>query len=106
MAAQQHHSTTDQGNRRRHHEGPKNHYLSFALSIVLTVLAFAAVAADIGRTFTLLFIVTLAVVQVIFQLAFWMHMKDKGHFYAAVGIITGVFVALTGAAAAIYWMWW
>jgi cytochrome c oxidase subunit 4 len=105
MAAQ-HHSSADQGNRKRHHEGPRNHFLSFALSIILTILAFAAVMANLGRTFTIMFIVLLALIQVIFQLAFWMHMKDKGHFYATVGIVTGAFVALTAVAATVYWIWW
>lgn len=100
------HSTPEQGNRKRHHEGPRNHYLSFALSIVLTILAFAAVNADLSRSFTLMFIVVLALVQVLFQLAFWMHMKDKGHFYAKVGIAFGAFIAFTGVISAVYWMWW
>lgn len=105
MAANQH-SASENRNRPHVHEGPKNHYLSFILSIVLTALAFAVVIADIGRTFTILFIVTLAVVQVLFQLAFWMHMKDRGHAYAIIGIAFGFIIALTGVASAVYWMWW
>jgi cytochrome c oxidase subunit IV len=104
--ASNHHSTSEQGNRRHVHEGPKNHYLSFALSIVLTVLAFIVVNAQLGRTFTLLFIVVLALIQAVFQIAFWMHLKDRGHLYAIVGIATGFFVALTGVAAVVYWIWW
>ncbi|MDF2669216.1 MAG: subunit of cytochrome oxidase [Paenibacillus sp.] len=104
--ASNHHSASDHGNRRHVHEGPRNHFLSFALSIVLTLLAFLVVIAEMGRTFTLIFIVVLALIQATFQLAFWMHMKDRGHFYATVGIIFGFVIALTGVAAVVYWMWW
>ncbi|WP_127587517.1 cytochrome C oxidase subunit IV family protein [Paenibacillus koleovorans] len=100
------HSSSEQSNHRHYHEGPKNHYLSFALSIVLTILAFVVVYAEIGRTFTLLFIVMLALIQASFQLLFWMHMKDRGHLYAAVGIIFGFVIALTGVAAVVFWIWW
>jgi cytochrome c oxidase subunit 4 len=106
MAAN-HHSASEHTSKRPHvHEGPKNHYLSFILSLVLTALAFAVVMAEMGRTFTILFILTLGIIQVVFQLAFWMHMKDRGHGYAIVGLITGAIVALTGVAAVVYWMWW
>ncbi|MDF2722151.1 MAG: hypothetical protein K0Q59_1826 [Paenibacillus sp.] len=102
-----HHSASEHTGKRRHaHEGPKNHYLSFALSIVLTILAFVVVYADMGRTFTLVFIVTLGIMQAIFQLAFWMHMKDRGHVYAIIGIAFGAIIALTAFAATIYWIWW
>jgi cytochrome c oxidase subunit IV len=103
--ANQHHSAPEEATR-HHHEGPRNHYLAFALSIVLTILAFAAVNANLGRTFTIAFILLLALIQASFQLFFWMHMKDKGHFYAKVGIAFGFVIALTALAAAVYWMWW
>jgi len=106
MAAN-HHSASEHTSKRPHvHEGPKNHYLAFILSLVLTALAFAVVMAEMGRTFTILFILTLGIIQVVFQLAFWMHMKDRGHGYAIVGLITGAIVALTGVAAVVYWIWW
>ncbi len=93
--------------RGRVHEGPRNHFLTFAVSILLTALAFFAVMnSGLNRTFINFFILFLAVVQVIFQLAFWMHMKDRGHFYAIAGLITGAIVALTAFAAALIWMWW
>lgn len=104
--ADHHQSAADNSSRRHHHEGPRNHYLSFALSILLTLLAFATVNAGLGRSFTIAFIVILAIVQVLFQLYFWMHMKDKGHFYARLGIGFGAFIALTALIAAVYWMWW
>lgn len=104
--ASNHQSTSDQGNRRHYHEGPRNHFLSFALSILLTILAFVVVIAEMGRTFTLMFIVLLALIQAVFQLAFWMHMKDRGHLYAMIGISFGFIIALTGVASVVYWLWW
>ena len=106
MAAHDHSATEHSSKRPRVHEGPKNHYLSFILSIVLTILAFVVVYAEIGKTFTILFIVLLAIIQVLFQLAFWMHMKDRGHTYAIVGIAFGTVIALTGVAAVVFWLWW
>lgn len=89
------------------HEGPRNHFIAFAVSIVLTLLAFLAVYhTGLSRTFTYFFIIFLAIVQVIFQLAFWMHLKDRGHLYAKLGLAMGAVIALTVFAAAIYWMWW
>ncbi|GAA3410013.1 cytochrome C oxidase subunit IV family protein [Paenibacillus hodogayensis] len=99
------HSASDAG-KRHIHEGPKNHYLSFIFSIVLTLLAFVVVYAEIGRTFTILFILVLGIIQAVFQLAFWMHMKDRGHAYAITGIAFGFIIALTGVAAVTYWIWW
>lgn len=104
--ASNHPSSSEQGNRRHVHEGPKNHFLAFGLSILLTILAFVVVNAQMGRTFTLLFIVLLAIIQAVFQLTFWMHLKDRGHFYATVGIAFGFITALTGVAAVVYWIWW
>ncbi|MFK7692191.1 cytochrome C oxidase subunit IV family protein [Paenibacillus sp. HJGM_3] len=100
------HSPSGSENRRHVHEGPKNHFLAFALSIVLTILAFVVVNAQMGRTFTLLFIVLLALIQAAFQFLFWMHAKDRGHVYAIVGITFGFTIALTGVAAVVYWIWW
>jgi cytochrome c oxidase subunit 4 len=102
-----HEKSQDKVKRRGGHEGPKNHVIAFVISIVLTMLAFIAVMnTGLQPWFILVFIVVMAIVQVIVQLAFWMHMKDKGHFYAAVGLSMGAFVAVTALVAALYWMWW
>lgn len=101
----QHHSTV--GQERHRLEGPKNHYLSYIISIVLTMLAFAIVLyGGIDRSFIILFLVGLAVVQIIFQLAYWMHMKDRGHFFPILGLCFGTFVALTAVVMAVFWLWW
>ncbi|WP_442602895.1 cytochrome C oxidase subunit IV family protein [Paenibacillus sp. KN14-4R] len=98
---------TASSNRRRKPESPAPHFLSYIVSILLTMLAFAVVIyGDLDRSFILIFIFSLAIIQVIFQLAYWMHMKERGHVYAAIGLIFGFIIALTAVAAAVYWTWW
>ncbi len=89
------------------HEGPKNHFIAFAISMALTLLAFVAVAnPNLSAMFKIWFIVILAFVQVIVQLAYWMHMKDRGHGYARVGLAFGFVVFLTALVTVTYWTWW
>ncbi len=93
-------------NKRQKHESPRNHYLTYILSILLTMLAFAAVIyGDMDRTILLVFILGLGIVQAIVQLLFWMHSKDRGHFFPLLFIGFGAFIALTAVAAAVYWVW-
>ena len=107
-------SSSNVNARRKHrHEGPKNHLLAFALSILLTAFAFVAVAyslveeeTHVEHWFVYFFIIALAIFQAVVQLAFWMHMKDKGHSWPIFGIAFGFFVALTAAAAGLLWSWW
>lgn len=100
-------SAPRQVKRGRVHEGPRNHVITFALSMVLTALAFFAVMnPNLSNTFKYSFIVILAAIQVILQLAFWMHMKDRGHFFARVFLAMGVIVGILLPITAIYWTWW
>lgn len=101
------HESASNEQRRHRVEGPRNHYITFVISILLTMLAFAAVAfGDLDPRFVISFIVVLAIVQAVFQLAYWMHMKDRGHNLPILFIFTGGFVALLAVISAIYWMWW
>lgn len=100
-------STRHQSVQSRHRvEGPRNHYFAFALSIVLTILSFAAALTGVNKMFIAVFILALAVSQAVAQVWFWMHMKDRGHFMPMLFLSFGFFVALTAAVAAEYWMWW
>jgi cytochrome c oxidase subunit IV len=91
---------------RHRQEGPRNHYLTFMASIMLTMLAFAAVVyGGMSKAFLVPFLILMAVVQVVMQLAYWMHMKDRGHVYSIIGLIFGVIITLTAIAAAVYWVW-
>ena len=101
------HSHTTSANKRHKLESPKNHYLSYIISILLTMLAFAAVMyGGLDRSFLIMFLVGLGIVQSIFQLTYWMHMKERGHLLPIIGIMFGAIIAATAVLAAVYWMWW
>jgi cytochrome c oxidase subunit 4 len=101
----EHHSSAP--GKRHKVEGPFNHYLTYMVSILLTIFAFAAVIyGGLDKVFLFLFLVVLAIVQSVFQLLVWMHGKEKGHVYALIGISFGGIIALTAVAAAEFWMWW
>jgi cytochrome c oxidase subunit 4 len=71
------------------------------------MLAFAVtINGGMSKSFLFLFLLLLAVTQVIFQLAYWMHMKERGHLYPLIGLAFGGFVVLGGVLSALYWMWW
>jgi cytochrome c oxidase subunit IV len=88
-------------------EGPEKHYLSYIISIVLTMLSFAIVIyGGLDRSFLIAFLLVLAIVQAMFQVFVWMHAKDRGHYFPLMFLFTGAFVAFTAAIAAVYWTWW
>lgn len=88
------------------HEGPKRHLVAFFGSLVLTALAFVAVAYEvIPAGFTVPFIVVLAIVQALFQLFVWMHMDQKGHEFARIGIFAGSFFVLLAIIVFVFWTW-
>ncbi len=75
-------------------EGAKVHVVAFVASIILTIIAFMATAYEvIPAGFTVPFIIILAIVQALFQLLVWMHMDQKGHEFARVGILFGAVIA-------------
>jgi cytochrome c oxidase subunit 4 len=101
------HSTANEKPKRHRVEGPQKHIVAFVLSLALTIIAFATVSAgDINTTFTYIILVTMALLQVFIQLAFWMHMKDRGHLFPIIGIVAGIFVVFTMVVMALYWVWW
>jgi len=101
------HTTTEESNKRHRVEGPKKHVIAFIFSLVLTLIAFAAVmGGEINKDFIYIILIGTAVLQVFVQMAFWMHMKDRGHLYATIGILGGVVVVFTMVIMAEYWVWW
>ena len=72
----------------------QHYFVSFVLMIVFTILAFIAVMLreSINDYLIAIFIVTMAVVQVVFQLYYFMHMKDKDHGFPAFFLYSGAFV--------------
>jgi cytochrome c oxidase subunit 4 len=87
-------------------DGAKTHIVAFVASLVLTALAFIAVAYEVVPIgFTVPFIIGLAVVQAAFQLFVWMHLDQKGHEFPRVGILAGVFFVAAFVFVFIYWVW-
>ncbi|RSL30403.1 cytochrome-c oxidase [Salibacterium salarium] len=68
--------------------------ITFAFMIFLTILAFVAVGMEmIEPSFTIPFILLLAVVQFVLQLFYFMHLKDKDHEWPNAFMLTGIVVA-------------
>jgi cytochrome c oxidase subunit 4 len=84
----------------------RQYWVTFAVSIVLTMITFYIVAKlDTSSNYLYPFMIVLAIAQAIFQIVFWMHMNEKGHGWPILGIATGAFVALTAVIMALYWVW-
>ncbi|GGF93890.1 hypothetical protein GCM10010912_43550 [Paenibacillus albidus] len=106
MATEQH-SQEGVVKHRHRHEGPQKHIVVFIFSIVLTLIAFAAVAAGgVNPAFAVVLLLVMAVLQVFVQMGFWMHLKDRGHLIPIIFMIGGFFVAGTSIIMALYWVWW
>ncbi|CAM3923277.1 MULTISPECIES: cytochrome c oxidase subunit IVB [Bacillus] len=82
--------------KRKSAEEMKHQVITFALMIFLTFVAFAAVAypKTFSPIFSVPFILLLAVVQVVFQLYYFMHMSHKGHEAASFFLYTGLLIGL------------
>lgn len=107
MTADQQQSERHAVKHRHRVEGPQKHIIVFIFSIVLTAIAFAAVAAGgINPAFTVILLLIMAVLQVLVQMGYWMHLKDKGHLMPIIFMIGGFFVASTAIVMALYWVWW
>ena len=101
------HSASQPQTQRHRVEGPQKHIVVFVLSMVLTIIAFAAVAAGkVNKLFVIFLLLGMAIVQAFAQMAFWMHMKDRGHTIPIISILSGVFVCILLVILALYWMWW
>ncbi|MDQ0060184.1 cytochrome C oxidase subunit IV family protein [Paenibacillus harenae] len=101
------HSATEESTKRHKVEGPKKHVIAFIFSLALTLIAFAAVmGGEINKDFIYIILMGTAFLQVFVQMAFWMHMKDRGHTFALIGILGGVFIVFTCVIMAEYWAWW
>ena len=70
------------------------YWVSFGLMIVFTILAFLSVyfRESINDYLIAFFIVTMALVQVAFQLYYFMHMREKDHGFPSLFLYGGAFV--------------
>lgn len=93
--------------RKKNAEEMKHQVISFVLMIALTLIAFFAVGYDeFSHWFSVPFILLLAVVQVVFQLYYFMHMSHKGHELPALFLYGGVVVAFVTVWAFMTVVWW
>ncbi|GIN37662.1 MULTISPECIES: cytochrome c oxidase subunit IVB [Heyndrickxia] len=92
--------------RRKNAEEMKYQVISFILMILLTLIAFGAVAADLSKWFIIPFILLLAVVQVIFQLYYFMHMSHKGHEAPQLFMYSGALVGFLTLLTFFTIIWW
>ncbi|WP_285766486.1 cytochrome c oxidase subunit IVB [Peribacillus sp. SI8-4] len=81
--------------RKKNAEEMKQQVITFVMMIFFTVISFVAVAMeDFSHWFIKPVILLLAVIQVIFQLYYFMHMKHKGHGTIALFLFSGLAVGL------------
>ncbi|MFZ3588079.1 cytochrome c oxidase subunit IVB [Bacillus sp. DJP31] len=93
--------------RKKNKQEMKYQVVSFALMIALTLIAFLAVGyEEFSAWFSVPFILLLAVIQVIFQLYYFMHMSHKGHEAPALFLYSGLLVGLITILAFVTIIWW
>ncbi len=93
--------------RKKNKQDMKYQVVSFALMIGLTLVAFLAVGYEgFSPWFAVPVILLLAVIQVIFQLYYFMHMSHKGHEAPALFLYSGILVALITVLAFVTIIWW
>lgn len=92
--------------RKRNAEGMKHQVISFIISIFLTLTAFGAVYVGFDKWFVIPFILLLAVVQVIFQLYYFMHMNEKGHGAVQLFLYGGALIGFVTILGYVTIVWW
>ncbi|WP_108669823.1 cytochrome c oxidase subunit IVB [Peribacillus acanthi] len=93
--------------RKKNAEDMRYQVITFALMIFLTLIAFVAVGYDgFSHWFIVPFIVLLAVIQVIFQLYYFMHMSHKGHEAPTLFLYSGLGIGLITVLAFVTIVWW
>lgn len=79
--------------------------VSFGLMIFMTFIAFGLAAYGFSSSFIIPIVIILAFMQVILQFYYFMHVKDKGHDYMKLMMLSGFFFALTFIVVFIYIVW-
>jgi cytochrome c oxidase subunit 4 len=80
----------------------------YILSISLTLLAFWAVTSRfIEHPISItLFLLMLAILQIMFQLFYFMHLKERSHFFAIMIMFFAISVTIFLVAGINLWLWW
>jgi cytochrome c oxidase subunit IV len=85
----------------------KMQLIAFAFTIFLTIIAFVAIGYEaFSPSFSVPFILLLAVVQLLFQLYYFMHMSHKGHELPSLFLYSGVAVAGITILTFLTIIWW
>ncbi|MBN8234317.1 cytochrome c oxidase subunit IVB [Halobacillus kuroshimensis] len=92
--------------KQQHKEEMKHQVLTFALMILFTLIAFGMVVMEVNSYFIIPTLIILAIVQVAFQLYYFMHMKNKGHDMVALMMYGGAAVALLTIITFTSIIWW
>jgi cytochrome c oxidase subunit IV len=92
--------------RKKNKEEMRHQITSFSLMIFLTLIAFFAVGNNFSHWFIVPFILLLAVIQVVFQLYYFMHMSHKGHEAPSLFLYSGLFVGLITILTFLTIIWW
>ncbi|WP_173916589.1 cytochrome c oxidase subunit IVB [Halobacillus sp. Marseille-Q1614] len=92
--------------RKQHKEEMKQQVISFIFMIIFTLIAFGMVILDIGSVFLGPTLILLAIVQVLFQFYYFMHMKNKGHNMVALMIYGGISVGVLTIITFVALIWW
>jgi cytochrome c oxidase subunit IV len=93
--------------RKKSSEEMKHQVITFALMIFLTIIAFISVSySGFSAAFIIPFILLLAVIQVIFQLYYFMHANQKGHEFPMVFMYSAMFVAFITVLCFLTIIWW
>ncbi|UFU00906.1 cytochrome c oxidase subunit IVB [Radiobacillus kanasensis] len=87
-------------------EEMKQQVITFVLMIAFTIVAFGMVMAELSKYFVIPILIVLAIVQVGFQLYYFMHMSHKGHEMPALMIYGGMAVAFLTVLTLTVIVWW
>lgn len=79
---------------------------TFAIMIFFTLIAFTTVAADFSKYLIAPVILLLAVVQVILQLFYFMHMSEKNHNVPMYFLFVGAFFGFIFILTFLTIIWW
>ena len=80
--------------------------LSFCPSCLRSSLSRPLRQAKSTRRSSYIILSSDGVIQVFVQMAFWMHMKDRGHTFPIIGILIGRVRRIHDVIMAEYWAWW
>ncbi|UOR12954.1 cytochrome c oxidase subunit IVB [Halobacillus amylolyticus] len=92
--------------KKQNKEEMKQQVISFIMMILFTFVAFGMVLLEVNSYFLIPTLLLLAVVQVLFQLYYFMHMKNKGHDMVAVMMYGGIGVATLTIITFTTIIWW